>query len=293
MNLLVSLLIAFFSIVPAMAMMPKIALVNILSEELSPQEKSILLGKEVVELPMSNAWYEDVQAHQVDEIILKQKSGFVGLYTPGGTLVRPVTLNIIPDNAYYQQAAIPPERTVRGGDWQDFQMGYSAGGRIDPYRPMDVFQANHQQLAPGWGYGDYKASNEKSRKSIIMDFLAFAPLDTVTPFNYPGNIVDIGANVGLGYGLGAIPHIGGLALELGRAKRNNEQYNNLVEQRAVPYYTEQPVQYFNQGDPTNPMSRDPNFGRMYPMPQAFHTNFPDYNKKADYYSLHGQPLPTY
>lgn len=261
-----------------------ILLVGIKPNELSLNEQMHLSGKEVIEVPFNNHWQDSIQKYQAQEIILKQPSGFTGLYMPNGHIVRVVDLKIRPNHPYYNTPPAPAVRNLQPKHWK--QLGYNTGGRRDPYRAQAVDR--HAKLAPGWGY-NRDLNPPKTKRQVFLDFLAYSPLDPATPFNYPGTFDAL--NLSGVYLTGSLPHIGGLIQETQRAKANQQRYNELLKQTPQNDYTEQPVQYYNEADPTNPISSDPNQFRLQQMPEAFTKNYPNYEHKANYYQQHGQPLP--
>ena len=94
----------------------------------------------------------------------------------------------------------------------------------------------------------------------------------------------------MAYGLGVIPHIGGLFAEMRRSSKNQQQYQAQTAQQ--PYYTSAPIQYVDAasyGD--NGLSLDPNQFAYNQMPQAFNQNFPNFHNEARYYQQYGRPIP--
>ena len=269
----------------------KILLVGIDPTELSTSENGLLAGKNIIRVGFRNNWYEDLRLHQPGSVILKQPSGFAGLYDTKGVLVRTVNLKAPPDIPAYNQAQPATNQNFYYKGW-DQNLGYNTGGRRDPYRAQNVHTTQYrsqQKLAPGWGYnrfGPRVPGQGGGVTDTLLNFFSFAPIDTVSPFNYPGSFDQLG--IAGSYSFGVLPHIGGLASEIYRGKRDQAQYNQRV--KPLPYYAEQPVQYYSPSDPTNPISRDPNQFRRYPMPQAFNSNYPDYQDQANYYGLNSEKL---
>lgn len=288
--LLILSLFLSFSINPVNAAGNNVLLVGVTQSELSANENQALLNKKIQEIPFSGDWQEDIKIYQPDQIIIKQPSGYVGLYEPSGNLIRKVGLVNPPNISQYTlpEAAYTQEKTYA----QKGALGYTSGGTIDPYsaRTGDqraynyYYNRNQQNLAPGWGYNQIRP--QPSKGNAILNFLSFAPLDTVTPFNYPGNFG--GGSISSVYGLGVLPHVGGLFLELKRAGQNQRQADTYRTQ--VPFYSEQPIQYYNPSEPLNPVSRDPNQFRYYPMPQSFDQANPEFHNQANEYQIKSQPL---
>ncbi len=257
--------------------------------QLSPATRQSLGEVNVVEVEFSPQWHRYIDQTDADKIILRHPSGYTGLYHKDGTLLRELGVN---PASYAYPYSTPTtvtrpaaEDVVPTPDWH--QTGYSLGGRTDPYRysspPMT--KRNYQSLSPGWGYNREKTA--PSRKDTLFQFLSFFPIDTVTPFNYPGTFDSVG--VPTAYALGVVPHVGGLALELHEGKKQREIYD--ANNAALPEYVEYPVQMNNPQEPSNPFSQDPNVVRMTPMPQAFGQNHPQYVDKANYYYQYGSPMP--
>jgi hypothetical protein len=271
----------FFLFLPVRAydrLKSTIALVGISTTDFPEEEKTLLNGRNILELNFDEGWYQTAVNHGAQEIVIKQPSGFLGLYTPSGILIR--ALNS-PEN--YEDNLVRAAGNQYYKQWD--QTGYTTGGRIDPYRPMTMHEKNMQVLNPGWGYS--KVREEPGIKDSIFKFLSFVPLDVVTPFNYPGTFDSTG--IPAAYGLGVLPHIGGLAIEMRNA---NKEHELMVENRAaIPYYAEYPVQYYNSAEPSNPYTRDPNLIRQNQMPEAFYYEYPYYDQAADYYRLYGKEAP--
>ena len=110
-----------------------ILLVGLKQHELSHNELGILQGKKVIEVIRTGNWIDAVGKAEAQEIIVRHNSGFAGLYTPAGDLVRPIEL---------ADGSNPIQQETRTGVIRDFphlelqnKVGYQTGGRIDPYRP--------------------------------------------------------------------------------------------------------------------------------------------------------------
>lgn len=251
-----------------------ILLVGLKAAELSDRERGTLHGKKVIEVSYTNNWQESIKKTEADEIMLKQNNGFTGLYTPNGDLVRNVEL--IQDLQNPNPNLIPPvnqDVVYR----EQFDPGYVTGGRIDPYSasgPLGDRQDN-KQLKAGWGYNN-EFDKPKSKRSLVVDYLDYMPLDTVAPLNYPGNFDQ--HNLTWAYGLGVIPHIGSFIATRNRAKANKKDYDTYKQARGVPDYLERPITYskYNPADPTNPIISDPNFIRYQEMPTSFEQEYPNY-----------------
>lgn len=252
-----------------------ILLVGIKPSELAEREEGLLNGKEVVQVELSENWKQSIERSRASEVLLRQNSGFVGLYSAKGNLIRTVELKDGSNPLQTEPYAAIHQDLIE--EQMDRDHGYIAGGRIDPYRPRTLIYEpqNNAQLTPGWGYNSeyYKPS---SKRSMLISFLNFAPIDTTTPLNYPGLFDQRGLTTA--YGLGVIPHIGGLAASMMRAGSDRKDYDYYRQANAVPEYLEHPTIYYrdNYGEPGNPISTDPNMIRYQQMPQAFNQSFPNY-----------------
>ncbi len=267
-----------------------VLIVGMKFQELSPSIQQVFRDASKVEVELSPQWERYIEQSDADKVIIKQASGFIGLYNREGLLLR--SLGMSPSQNTYavpapqSQRPNPSEYMYPSEYWHP--TGYASGGRIDPYRVTNPpkSKANYQRLAPGWGYNREKT--QASKKETLYQFLSFFPLDTVTPFNYPGTYDSAG--ISTAYGLGVIPHLGGLALEMRNARQQKEIYDANTR-GMVPDYIEYPVQMTNPLEPENPITTDPNYIRMSPMPEAFKLNHPEYEERANYYLEHGKPLP--
>lgn len=257
--------------------------------QLSPAIRQSMGEVNVVEVEFSPQWHRYIDQTDADRVILRHPSGYTGMYHRDGSFLR--DLGVSPAAyayPYIEQTAIkrpPAEEVTPNPDWH--QTGYTVGGLRDPYRSYapPSSKRNYQALAPGWGYNREKVA--PSRKDTLFQFLSFFPIDTVTPFNYPGTFDSVG--VPTAYALGVLPHAGGLALEMREAKKQRELYD--ANNSAIPEYVEFPVQMYNNQEPSNPISPDPNMIRMSPMPQAFGENHPQFADRANYYYNYGSPMP--
>ncbi|MDD9899102.1 MAG: hypothetical protein OXU45_08920 [Candidatus Melainabacteria bacterium] len=250
-----------------------ILLVGLTADELANHELKLLKGKKIIEVPYTLNWRNTLQNTQADEVLLRQNSGFVGLYTPGGSLVRPVDIEA--GNPYSEQNPAPPE-TVQAPHQAEFsQIGYSTGGRIDPYQPQAYAYEpkDNSKLAAGYGYNPQVEQPKVFKKSSWVDLLNFVPIDAVTPLNYPGTFDQTG--IGTAYTLGALPHIGGAVAQWRRAKSEKENFD-YYQQQQPPTHSALPPTYhpYNSTDPSNPVSNDPNLIRYQEMPQAFVREYP-------------------
>lgn len=252
-----------------------ILLVGVAADELAEYELKVLKGKRIIEIPSSQNWRTTLENTHADEILLKQNSGFVGLYTPGGSLVRAIDLE--GGNPYLEKNPLPPDHMQISHEIEFGQIGYSTGGRVDPYQPLGYHseQKDETKLAPGYGYNSQIDQPKVFSRSSWMDLLNFVPIDVVTPFNYPGTFDQHG--IGAAYTLGAIPHIGGAVAEWRKAKADKGNFD-YYQQQQPPNHVEYPPVYqrFNSGSPTNPITDDPNFMRYQTMPQAFVREYPSY-----------------
>ncbi len=251
-----------------------ILLVGLKAAEISDRERGVLHGKRVIEVSFTDNWLETIKKTEADEVILKQNNGFTGLYTPNGDLVRNIELNA--DLQKPNPDLIPPE-TQDLVYREQFDKGYITGGRIDPYSASGPLgdRQDHKQLKAGWGYNS-DFNKPKSKRSLVVDYLDYMPLDAVAPLNYPGNFDQ--HNLTWAYGLGVIPHIGSFIVARNRAKANKRDYDTYKQERGIPSYVERPITYsnYNPSDPTNPIIKDPNFIKYQEMPISFQEEYPNY-----------------
>jgi len=262
-------------------------LVGITFDQLPQAEQDSLGDANLIEIAAGPGWQNYIRQSDADKVILKHPTGYVGLYSSDGMLLRQVNTQItqgfLEPQPTFQQSP-PVTNNVTWYHWD--QTGYQSGGRIEPYRPQAVWHKRDQKdLAPGWGYDGKRGS---SKTNILYNFMSFFPLDTVTPFNYPGSWDE--SSIGWAYSVGSIPHIGGLAAEWRRAHNEKKQFEQASKQ--PPDHIEFPVQYYNPSEPSNPISRDPNQVRMEQMPQSWTQNNPTYSQWADYYGIESKPLPS-
>lgn len=252
-------------------------LVGLKASEISDDERGILMGKRVIEVNYTDNWKDTIKQTNADEIILKQNSGFTGLYTPNGDLVRNVVL--IADQHKESKNIYPPDvQTLTYREHPD--KGYVTGGRVDPFSPASpvIDRADNKQLKAGYGYNS-DFDRPKSKRSLVVDYLDYAPLDTVAPLNYPGHFDQ--HNLTWAYGLGVIPHIGAFVVARNRARANSKDYQYYKQQQAVPDYIERPITYqnYNPAEPSNPIVSDPNFIRYQEMPVSFQEEYPTYGAR--------------
>jgi hypothetical protein len=249
-----------------------VLLVGVKAHELAGYEQELLQNKRIIEAPKTNNWQKVLENSNASEVIVRQNSGFVGLYTPSGILLK--SIDMADGSNPAKQYSSTPVQTMTYQEEVDF--GYRVGGRIDPYKPMNVYEPkNNARLAAGWGYNSTR-NHPETRRGTLSRFLDLSPLDTVTPLNYPGYFDQ--RNLTFAYGLGVIPHIGALAASTVKAKADHQYYDESRVNSGVPHYVEQPVTYYsnNRAEPDNPIVQDPNFMRMNPMPQAFQQDYPGY-----------------
>ncbi|MCH2226524.1 MAG: hypothetical protein MK033_02005 [Candidatus Caenarcaniphilales bacterium] len=271
---------------------PVIVLVDLHTWDLADSEMDIFNDKKILEVTRIDGWQDIVSEVQAVDVVVKHQSGYCGLYTAQGEFIREITLKDQDIPSYYNEKFLPNGvETQKSKHWRD--PGYANGGLVDPYRPHrearnDEYKINdYKRLNPGWGYKT--VDNRKGVSGHIFDFMRIAPLSTVTPFNYPGTYG--GNNLGLAsaWSLGAIPAIGGLVGSIGKAKRDQENYDRALQ--AQEQFIDYPVQYYNSIEPTNPISRDPNFTRLNNPPMAFTQQQPNYARDADYYRRTGHVHP--
>ncbi|MCE2929532.1 MAG: hypothetical protein LW817_07885 [Candidatus Caenarcaniphilales bacterium] len=251
---------------------PIILLIGIKGNELAPEEYGVLQGKKIIEVANSSNIQDSITNTNAREVIIRQNSGFVGLYSPNGILVK--SINLADGSNPTQKVLVNPHQTIAYRDQHDYS--YPVGGRIDPYqaKTLEVSGENHARLAPGWGYNSHM-QQPKSKRSALITFLNFAPLDTVTPINYPGTFDQW--NLTAAYGLGVIPHLGGLFANMTRAKADQKDYEYYKMQQPQAYI-EAPTTYYrgNYAEPSNPINTDPNYYRMEQPPLAFQQQYPNF-----------------
>lgn len=258
-----------------------ILLVGITADELADQERQLLVGKRLIEIPRGTDWQASIADSSADEIVLKQNTGFVGLYTPSGILVRPIESKS--GNPYFQEQAPPPD-VQRTGYFSEFnRVGPTTGGRIDPYKPVTVYHdaQDGTKLAAGYGYNTQVDQPKIYKQSVWMDLLNFTPIDLVTPFNYPGTFDQM--SIPAAYGLGVIPHIGGAIAQWKRAKAEHENFEYYKHQYPPSYVDAPPTIYqpydSNKADPGGLMSQS-DLIIMQPMPQSMQNQMPSYANPA-------------
>lgn len=274
----------------------QILLVGLYPTELSQTENHLLAGKEVIQLPYDANWMQTIRRYpNASNVVLKQPSGFVGLYDGLGDLERQVMTSNNPDPNYLSNVPAPGSRVSAPVERWDKQLGYTTGGRRDPYRYQNPVSDNtHSVLAPGWGYNSGFASRSRGSGSIrrtLSNFLSFVPIDYVSPITYPGGYNSLG--IGAAYGLGVIPHIGGLINEVGRARSNSRQYQQATN-ATIPFYSEYPVQYY-RNQVNDPVGSGQRFLSEDYLGEAFRKNLPETSAEADYYrsGINTAPRPNY
>lgn len=254
-----------------------ILLVGIKQHELAHNEQYLLRNKKVIEIVRTGNWVDAVSKAGAKEVLVKQNSGFAGLYTPAGALVRPIEL---------ADGTNPIQQETRTGAVQDYpylQMqnspGYQTGGRIDPYHPQQAIDSydNNTNLSPGWGYNS-QYNQPRSKRSALVDMMNFVPLDVTTPLNYAGQFGG-SPSLSFAYGLGVLPHIGGLMARMKRGQAERNDYEFYKRERGVPDYLDRAPDYYYSGarnEETNPITTDPNFIRYDNGPKAFQQAYPNY-----------------
>lgn len=232
-----------------------ILLVGIKATELAIEETSMLHGKKIIEISSSDNILDSIKNTNAEEVILRQSSGFVGLYSRNGILIR--SINLLDGSNPVQKISSSPYQSLMYRDQRDYN--YPVGSKIDPYQAETLVypKNNHANLSPGWGYNS-QIKYPSSKRSAIVSFLNFAPLDTVTPLNYPGYFDQSGLT--FAYGFGVIPHIGGLIANLARSNAEKKDYEYYKTQQP-PNYIEAPTTYYrgNPYEQTNPINIDPRF----------------------------------
>ena len=252
-----------------------ILLVGLTGDELADNERKVLIGKRVIEVPYSDTWQKAIAGTNANEVILKQNTGFVGLYTQAGFLIKPLETQA--GNPYFKNNAEPSATERLGHELEYARYGYSTGGRIDPYQPKaDYYDPQDtMRLAAGYGYNTQASQPRTTKRTVIGDLFNFVPIDVVTPFNYPGTYDQLG--ISSAYALGVIPHIGGAIVATRRAQADKANYDYYKQQYPPDHADVAPrFDYYNRAEPSNPITTNPNFMRMDPMPQAFQRDYPNY-----------------
>ena len=255
-----------------------ILLVGLKQHELAHNELGILRGKKVIEVIRRGNWVDAVKKTEAQEVLVRHNSGFAGLYTPAGDLVRPIEL---------ADGSNPIQQETREGVITDLKFdqskvvpnGYTTGGRIDPYHPQQYIELynNTARLSPGWGYNS-NYDKPRSKRSALVDLANYVPLDITTPLNYHAQFGG-SPTLSFAYGLGVLPHIGGLMARMKRGQAEKADYDYYKRERGFPDYLDRAPDYYYQGarnEPTNPIITDPNFIRYDNAPQAFQQQFPTY-----------------
>jgi hypothetical protein len=254
-----------------------ILLVGLKQYELAESERTMLHGKKIVEVIRAGNWVDAVGKAEAKEIIVRHNSGFAGLYTPAGNLVRPVEL-ADGSNPIQQETRTGAIRDVPYLELRD-QTGYQTGGIIDPYRHQQYVDqyANNARLSPGWGYNS-NYDKPRSRRSAVVDALNFMPYDTTTPLNYAAQFGS-SPTLSTGYALGVVPHFIGLIARMKRGQAERDDYTYYKREQGMPNYLDAAPDYYYQGaknEPSNPITTDPNFVRYDNAPQAFQQAFPGF-----------------
>ncbi len=280
MKKLFSVLLTFsFTVLSAQAYVDRSSKIRTLMVGVQPAEiadinKNIIQGKHLIAIPLSDNWREDIAKNAADEIILKQNSGFVGLYTPNGTLVREVYLHETAYDKEHLEHPLPStNQDIVYKHVEDY--GYRTGGRVDPYRPNTLTNASrrdNKRLSPGYGYNSQSENPPTGKRSRFIDFMNFFPINAATPFNYPGNFDN--QSLSASWALGAIPHVAGLFATTKRASAEQKDYQYYSSQEPSSY-SERPVVYQrgNPYEPTNPMTIDPNLLRSQTMPVSYQSQY--------------------
>jgi hypothetical protein len=259
---------------------PVTLLVGLKAFELAQQEAPTIAGRKIIEINRTGNWVDAVKKTHAQQIIVKQNSGFVGLYTREGALIRAIEMQD-GSNPIQQEAMAPLVEEYQYKEVQD-KLGYQTGGLIDPYRPQDYtsIHDDNARLAPGWGYNS-QYDKPKSKRSAFVDFINFAPIDVTTPINYAGSF---GGNstISMAYTLGVLPHVGAFLTRMKRGEAEAKDYQYYKTETAVPHYLgETPrYSYYNgaRHDETNPINTDPNFPMYSQPPQAFSQAYPYYGQ---------------
>lgn len=272
---------------------PIIILVDLHTWDLANSDIDLLNNKKIIEVSKLDGWQDIVTQAGAANVIIKHQSGYCGLYTAQGEFIREVHLKDQDMPSYYTKDTYPTSsiEQQQGKYWGE--LGYTSGGRMDPYRPLreprsdDSGIQDYKRLSPGWGYKTVDTGH-KSVGGHAMDFTRLLPLSSVTPFAYPG-VFQGTPSLAMAWGLGTIPHIGAFMANL--RKGNDDRTNYIQAQQGNEEFVDYPVQYYNYNEPSNPISSDPNFFRYHNPPQAFTQAQPNYSRDADYYRNTGMQHP--
>lgn len=284
---------AFFNIIPLAAIeeAPVVVLVDLHTWDLADSDADVLNNKNILEVTRVDGWQDIINKTKAVNVIIKHQSGYCGLYTAQGEFIRELKLKDQNIPSYYSTNYYPS--TIENEQLKHWgELGYSSGGRMDPYRPFreprsdDREIQDYKRLSPGWGYKTVE-SNNKSFGGHAMDFARLMPLSSVTPFSYPG--IYQGSSLAYAWGLGTIPHIGSFVANLRKSSDDRDNYIRM--QQAREEYTDYPIQYYDSTEPSNPITRDPNMFRYQNPPQAFSEAMPNYGRDADYFRNTGMPHP--
>ena len=148
---------------------PVCLLVGLNTNELSYHEISNIAGFETLSVPYRSDIQTLVNQIKATQVIIKHPSGFVGLYTPDGVLIRGV------QTTTQAQVTLPP--------------AFTPPSIIQPIQASPIYDQLHYpgSLTGTIPHGGLNASSPSSRKSNnFRHFLKIASLTGLSPFQYPG-----------------------------------------------------------------------------------------------------------
>lgn len=149
---------------------PVCLLVGLQANELSYKEISSLTGFELFSVPYRSDLKTLTEQIKPQEVIIKHPSGFVGLYSAGGELIRGVqTVEGATDTAYLHPEAYPPSI-------------------IQPYEANAVYENVYYpgSITGSVPHGGIGYVSPPKGRGVWRHFLKLAALTGLAPFQYPG-----------------------------------------------------------------------------------------------------------
>ena len=147
---------------------PVCLLVGLNSSELSYQEVSALSGFELFSVPYRSDIRTLVEQINPTHVIIKHPSGFVGLYLPGGQLVRGVQTSLSNQNNIVSQG-VP-------------------SSILQPVEANPVYDGLYYpgSLTGGVPHGGIAYTTPPKGRNLKRHFLKLASLLSLVPYEYPG-----------------------------------------------------------------------------------------------------------
>lgn len=149
---------------------PVCLLVGLQSNELSYKEISSLTGFELFSVPYRSDLKTLTEQIKPQEVIIKHPSGFVGLYTAGGELIRGVqTHEGATDTTYLHPEAYPPSI-------------------IQPHEANAVYENVYYpgSITGSVPHGGIGYTSPPKGRGVWRHFLKLAAFTGLVPFQYPG-----------------------------------------------------------------------------------------------------------